>query len=86
LRSRNVIIARGVRVNAVTPGCIATPLTAQDDAAMQAAIDGYVAGAVPMGRWGSADDVAGAVSFLAGADSAYVTGSEIVVDGGLAQI
>jgi NAD(P)-dependent dehydrogenase (short-subunit alcohol dehydrogenase family) len=79
-------LSRGVRVNAVTPGCIATPLTAQSDPAMRAAIDEYVAGTVPMGRWGEAEDVARAVVFLAGEGSSYITGSEIVVDGGLAQI
>jgi NAD(P)-dependent dehydrogenase (short-subunit alcohol dehydrogenase family) len=77
--------ARGVRVNAVTPGTIATPLTAQDDPAMQVAIDEYVATNVPLGRWGTADDVALAVVFLAREDASYITGSEIVVDGGLAQ-
>ncbi len=80
------VLARGVRVNAVTPGCIATPLTAQTDPEMQAAIDDYVAGTVPMARWGRPEDVAHAVVFLASEKASYVTGSEIVVDGGLAQI
>jgi NAD(P)-dependent dehydrogenase (short-subunit alcohol dehydrogenase family) len=79
------VLARGVRVNAVTPGCIATPLTAQDEPDMQAAIDAWVADAVPMGRWGRPEEVAQAVLFLAGDEAAYVTGSEILVDGGLAQ-
>jgi NAD(P)-dependent dehydrogenase (short-subunit alcohol dehydrogenase family) len=79
------VLARGVRVNAVTPGCIATPLTAQDDPDSQAAIDAWVADAVPMGRWGHPEEVAHAVLFLAGDEAAYVTGSEILVDGGLAQ-
>ncbi|KJK44546.1 hypothetical protein UK23_29075 [Lentzea aerocolonigenes] len=80
------VLSRGVRVNAVTPGCIATPLTAQADPEMQAAIDDYVTGTVPMARWGRPEDVAHAVLFLAGAGASYITGSEIVVDGGLAQI
>lgn len=79
------VLARGIRVNAVTPGCIATPLTEQDDADMQAAIDAWVTDAVPMGRWGRPEEVAAAVLFLGGDDAAYVTGSEILVDGGLAQ-
>jgi NAD(P)-dependent dehydrogenase (short-subunit alcohol dehydrogenase family) len=49
------------------------------------AIDDYVATNVPLGRWGTADDVALAVVFLAREDASYITGSEIVVDGGLAQ-
>jgi NAD(P)-dependent dehydrogenase (short-subunit alcohol dehydrogenase family) len=80
------VVGRGVRVNAVTPGCIATPLTAQSDPDMQAAIDDYVTSTVPMARWGRPEDVAHAVVFLAGENAAYITGSEIVVDGGLAQI
>ncbi|WP_410667974.1 SDR family NAD(P)-dependent oxidoreductase [Amycolatopsis sp. cmx-4-68] len=80
------VLARGVRVNAVTPGCIATPLTAQPDLQLQAAIDDYVTGTVPMARWGRPEEVAHAVVFLAGDRAAYITGSEIVVDGGLAQI
>jgi NAD(P)-dependent dehydrogenase (short-subunit alcohol dehydrogenase family) len=79
------VLARGVRVNAVTPGCIATPLTDQDDPEMQTAIDAWVTGAVPLGRWGRPEEVAHAVLFLAGDEAAYVTGSEILVDGGLAQ-
>lgn len=80
------VLRREVRVNAVTPGCISTPLTAQPDLATQAAIDEYVAGAVPMARWGRPDEVAHAVFFLASENASYITGSEIVVDGGLAQI
>jgi NAD(P)-dependent dehydrogenase (short-subunit alcohol dehydrogenase family) len=41
---------------------------------------------VPLGRWGTPADVAGAVLFLASDDAAYVTGAELAVDGGLAQI
>jgi NAD(P)-dependent dehydrogenase (short-subunit alcohol dehydrogenase family) len=80
------ILGRGVRVNAVTPGCIATPLTAQTDPDLQTAIDEYVTSAVPMARWGRPEDVAHAVVFLASDNASYITGSEIVVDGGLAQI
>jgi NAD(P)-dependent dehydrogenase (short-subunit alcohol dehydrogenase family) len=72
------VLARRIRINAVTPGCIATPLTDQGPE-----IDAWVAEQVPMGRWGRPEEVADAVLFLAGAT--YVTGSEIVVDGGLAQ-
>jgi NAD(P)-dependent dehydrogenase (short-subunit alcohol dehydrogenase family) len=79
------VLARGVRVNAVTPGSIATPLTSQDDPAMQDAIDQYVKTSTPMTRYGTADEVAKAVVFLAGPDASYTTGAEILVDGGLAQ-
>jgi NAD(P)-dependent dehydrogenase (short-subunit alcohol dehydrogenase family) len=81
----DAVLARGVRVNAVTPGSIATPLTSQDDPAMQEAIDQYVTTSTPMARYGTAEEVAKAVVFLAGPDASYTTGAEILVDGGLAQ-
>jgi NAD(P)-dependent dehydrogenase (short-subunit alcohol dehydrogenase family) len=45
-----------------------------------------IVSAVPMGRMGSPDEIAKAVSFLASDDSSYVTGIELFVDGGMAQI
>jgi 3-oxoacyl-[acyl-carrier protein] reductase len=42
-----------------------------------------ILGQIPLGRYGAADEVAGVVSFLAGADAGYVTGAIIPVDGGL---
>lgn len=77
------ILRRGVRVNAVTPGFVRTPLTTSFGPDVQPAVDEYVAGRVPVGRWGQAREVAAAVFFLAG-DATYTTGSEFVVDGGLA--
>jgi NAD(P)-dependent dehydrogenase (short-subunit alcohol dehydrogenase family) len=46
----------------------------------------YVEAMVPLGRWGQPADVAGAVLFLASPEGSYITGAEIAVDGGLAQI
>jgi NAD(P)-dependent dehydrogenase (short-subunit alcohol dehydrogenase family) len=48
-------------------------------------IDEYVTRATPMARWGTAEEVARAVLFLAGPEASYTTGAEILVDGGLAQ-
>lgn len=72
--------ADGIRVNAVAPGWIATPLTQalQDDPARSAPI----LARTPMGRWGTPDDVAGPVLFLASAAAAFVTGVVLPVDGG----
>jgi NAD(P)-dependent dehydrogenase (short-subunit alcohol dehydrogenase family) len=75
---------RGIRVNCVCPGVIDTPLTqAFLDAAPDpdALVREYEA-AAPLGRMGTADEVAGAVAFLASADATFITGSAIVVDGG----
>lgn len=71
---------RGVRVNAVSPGFIATEMT-------RAAIEGlgmadYIASRTPMRRIGDADEVANAVIFLASDASSYITGVDLLVDGG----
>lgn len=69
----------GIRVNAVCPGFIATDITggALTDEMMGQILDG-----IPMGRAGEASDVAGCCLFLASSLSAYVTGSEVDVNGG----
>jgi NAD(P)-dependent dehydrogenase (short-subunit alcohol dehydrogenase family) len=78
----------GVRVNAVSPGPISTPfhgklgLTPQQ---LNAAATGIEA-QVPMHRFGEAYEVAKAVVYLASDDSSFMTGSELVIDGGLSQI
>ena len=73
----------GVRSNVVSPGLVRTPMTEQtyrneDYAARRA-------GAVPLGRVAGPADMAGAITFLASDRAGYVTGQEIVVDGGLSQ-
>jgi len=72
--------ADGMRVNAVAPGWIATPLTQalQDDAARSAPI----LARTPLGRWGTPEDIAGPVLFLASPAARFVTGVVLPVDGG----
>jgi NAD(P)-dependent dehydrogenase (short-subunit alcohol dehydrogenase family) len=69
-----------IRVNCVSPGLIETPLTAPllADPAARAAVER----ATPLGRAGTADEVAAVVAFLASDLAAYVTGVNLVVDGG----
>lgn len=68
----------GIRVNSVHPGFIATPLTDAQDPA----INEIVIGATPMKRAGRPEEVANGVLFLASDESAFMTGAELVMDGG----
>ncbi|MFD8161331.1 SDR family oxidoreductase [Streptomyces sp. SID8361] len=70
----------GVRVNAIAPGVVETPLTAQIRAVPEWS-DAY-ADKSALGRWSRADELAGAVVYLASDASSFVTGSQLFVDGG----
>ena len=74
------LASRGVTVNVVAPGFITTDMTA---ALPQAAQEALLA-TIPMKRLGAPEDVARAVSFFAGEESAYLTGQVLCVDGGMA--
>ncbi|MFA5087786.1 MAG: 3-oxoacyl-[acyl-carrier-protein] reductase [Candidatus Omnitrophota bacterium] len=74
------LASRGINVNNIAPGYIATDMTAKlNDKAREA-----ISQNIPMGRLGTAKDVAGACLFLASKDADYITGQTIVVDGGMA--
>ncbi|MGH3656205.1 MAG: SDR family NAD(P)-dependent oxidoreductase [Micromonosporaceae bacterium] len=70
----------GVRVNAIAPGVVDTPLTAQIRA--QPEWSQAYASKSALGRWSRADELAGAVVYLASDASSFVTGSQLFVDGG----
>jgi meso-butanediol dehydrogenase/(S,S)-butanediol dehydrogenase/diacetyl reductase len=70
-----------IRVNCVCPGPIDTPMT--DAAKAIDAVMGAYVRAIPMARFGSPEEVAGAIAFLASDDASYITGHALVVDGGL---
>jgi NAD(P)-dependent dehydrogenase (short-subunit alcohol dehydrogenase family) len=78
--------ARRIRVNVVSPGPIDTPglrgLTDKDSGGLHEMYKDRV----PLGRVGRPDEIASAVSFLASDESSFVTGAELFVDGGLAQV
>ena len=79
--SKNAAITyaeRGIRVNSLHPGFIATPLTDAQDSA----VNEWVIGQTPMRRAGRPEEIAAAALFLASDESSFVTGSELVVDGG----
>jgi len=74
----------GIRVNCVCPGDVLTPMLTDDAAKRGLSWDDYAAGAAerPLGRIGTAEDIANAVLFLASDESSFVTGDALVVDGG----
>jgi len=80
---------RGIRVNVVSPGPVKTPglveLAGSDPAQQQSLLD-HLAGQTPIGRVAAPSEIAKAVLFLASDDSAFMAGSELAVDGGLAQV
>jgi NAD(P)-dependent dehydrogenase (short-subunit alcohol dehydrogenase family) len=80
---------RNIRVNVVSPGTVVTPAYKSELGMTDEQITGFVAQAAevtPLGRAGTPDEIAKAVVFLASDDSSYVTGTELFVDGGAAQI
>lgn len=74
---------RGARINSISPGVISTPMGRQELAgdsgiAMRAMIDAFAAG-----RLGTPADIGAAAAFLLGPDSAFVSGTDLLVDGGV---
>jgi NAD(P)-dependent dehydrogenase (short-subunit alcohol dehydrogenase family) len=83
----NELRERRIRVNAISPGYIDTPIleSVQQGEALTRMKEEF-AKAVPLGRMGDPDEIAKAVSFLASDEASYISGIELFVDGGVAQI
>ncbi|GAA3698958.1 glucose 1-dehydrogenase [Arthrobacter ginkgonis] len=74
--------AQGIRVNSVHPGLITTPMTDRQDQAISAEL----VAKTPMGRPGRAEEVADAIAYLASDGASYITGAQLVVDGGFTNV
>jgi len=79
---------RRIRVNAISPGSIDTPGLSDLLASSEVGEERkkMISNTVPLGRFGTADEIAKAVVFLASDDASYITGTELFVDGGIAQV
>src|SRR5437870_4728899 len=82
------LLAKGVRVNAISPGPIQTPIFGRMGMSAEEASDmaKNIASQVPLGRIGASEEVAKTAVFLASSDSSFTLGAEIPVDGGLSQL
>ena len=81
-RRRTWLLTGKIRVNVIAPGPIDTAAVAEIPQGMKKAF----AAMVPLGRFGQPEEIAGPALFLASDDSTFVTGIELTVDGGLAQV
>lgn len=82
------LVGQGIRVNVVSPGPIETPIYGKLGMPQQAVEEmaGQILGKVPAARFGTANEVARTVVFLASDDAAYVYGEDLRVDGGMATV
>lgn len=82
------LLPRGVRVNVLSPGPVATPLYGKLglDAATLEATAAQIQNQVPLGRFGTPDEIAATVLHLSSPESAFIVGTEIIADGGMSQL
>lgn len=82
------LLPRGVRVNVVSPGPISTPIYGKLglDAAALEATAAQIQAQIPLGRFGDADELATTILHLSARESAFIVGTEVIVDGGMSQL
>ena len=82
------LLPRGARVNVVSPGPVHTPLYGKlglDPATLEATA-AQIQAKIPLGRFGTPDEIASTVLHLSAPESAFIVGTEIIVDGGMSQL
>ncbi|MBF6025220.1 SDR family oxidoreductase [Lysobacter niastensis] len=82
------LLPRGIRVNVVSPGPVTTPLYGKlglDDAALKATA-AQIQSQIPLGRFGTPEEIAATVLHLSSPESGFIVGTEIVADGGMSQL
>ncbi|MBB6189347.1 SDR family oxidoreductase [Rhodanobacter sp. MP7CTX1] len=82
------LLPSGIRVNVVSPGPVTTPLYGKlgMDSATLEATAAQIQAQVPLGRFGTPQEIASTVLHLAASESAFIVGTEIIVDGGMSQL
>jgi NAD(P)-dependent dehydrogenase (short-subunit alcohol dehydrogenase family) len=82
------LLPLGVRVNVLSPGPVSTPIYGKLglDAATLEATAAQIQTQIPLGRFGTAEEIAATVLHLASPESAYIVGTEIIADGGMSQL
>ena len=82
------LLPRGVRVNVVSPGPVTTPLYGKlgFDAATLETVAAQIQNQIPLGRFGTPEEIASTVLHLASSESGFIVGAEIIADGGMSQL
>lgn len=82
------LLPRGVRVNVVSPGPVSTPIYGKlgVDAAALDAVAAQIQAQIPLGRFGTPEEIAATVLHMTARESAFLVGTEVVVDGGMSQL
>lgn len=82
------LLSRGIRVNVVSPGPVATPLYGRLGLPTEqlSEVAASIQAQIPLKRFGTPDEIASAVLYLASAESAFIIGTELVVNGGMSQL
>jgi len=82
------LLSRGVRVNVISPGPVETPIfrSLGVPAEQLPEIAASILAQIPLKRFGTPDEIASAVLYLSSAESAFIVGTELVIDGGMSQL